>query len=112
MNTSDKGKGFKRNRRSVIVQPDDLQVGTYYAVYGAKGIHEPVPIAGEAFQVKAINLPFVVGRMVNPQAPPAVTFDVRYLDFMRITEDYAKAQAVPANGDDGGNLHPCDQSSL
>jgi hypothetical protein len=79
-------------RKSSILAPDDLEVGGLYTVHSLKGSDQPIPIAGLAFRVTAINLPFFVARLANPTVPP-VTLDVRYLDFMRVSEEYAKAQA-------------------
>src|SRR5262249_24408469 len=64
-------------------------------VYGWKnGPQEPVPVAGQAFRLVALNLPFLVGRLGCDPAHPPVTFDVRYLDFMAITDDFVQAQAA------------------
>jgi hypothetical protein len=48
-----------------------------------------------------MNLPFLVGELVSDPARPPVTFDGRYLDFMRMTPGYVKAQTpsqVPEAG--------------
>jgi hypothetical protein len=81
-------------KKGLLVQADDLAVGKHYAVHGLKNDPaETHPIFGQAFKLKAVNLPFVVGKLVSDPAHPPVTFDVRYLDFMRVTPDYVKAQA-------------------
>ncbi len=80
-------------RKGLLVQPADLAVGKHYAVHGLK--HSPAethPIFGQAFKIKAMNLPFVVGKVVSDPSHPPVTFDVRYLDLMRVTPDFVKAQ--------------------
>ena len=53
-------------KKGLLVAPDDLQVGRFYAVYGLK--NDPAqthPIFGQAFKVKAMNLPFLVGEVVS-----------------------------------------------
>jgi hypothetical protein len=96
MKTATKTKGGK----GLLVQPDDLQVGEYYAVHGIKNDPaEAHPIFGQAFRLKAVNLPFVVGTLVSDPEHPALTFDVRYLNLMRVTPDFVKAQA-PSHGPD------------
>jgi hypothetical protein len=79
-------------RKGLIVQPDDLGIGEFYAVYGLKReSEEPVQISGMAFRLMAMNLPFVVGRLVSRPNPP-LTFDSRFLTFMKVSEDYVQAQ--------------------
>jgi hypothetical protein len=82
----------KAKSRGLIVAADDLTVGDWYAVYGLKHDPEqPVEVAGMAFRILAVNLPFVVGRLASDPAHP-VTFDTRYLAFMRVDDDYVMAQ--------------------
>jgi hypothetical protein len=83
----------KTKKKGLLVQADDLEVGQYYTVVGLK--HRPnqhLPISGQAFKVTAINLPFLVGKMVSDQSQPVITFDVRYLNFMKIFPEYVQAQ--------------------
>ncbi len=89
----------KRRRTGLIVQPDDLSVGEFYAVLGLKnGLMEPVQIAGMGFRIVAMNLPFVIGRMVTNPAN-TVTFDSRYLSFMKVSEDFVRAQRPTEDSD-------------
>jgi hypothetical protein len=82
------------SKAGLLVPPDDLQVGRFYAVYGIKNDPaETHPVFGQAFRLKAVNLPFLVGELVSDPEHPALTFDVRHLDLMRVTPDYVKAQA-------------------
>jgi hypothetical protein len=61
--------------------------------YGLKGgPEEPVPIAGMAFRPLALNLPFVVGKLAADPQHPSLTLDVRFLTFMRVTDEFVKAQ--------------------
>lgn len=91
--------------KGMILATDDITVGDWIAVYKIKESDTPQPIYGQAMKVTAINLPFVLGKLaVEPRHPP-VTLDVRYLDLMRVNEDYAKAQG------DGASRNP-DQDDL
>jgi hypothetical protein len=49
--------------RGLLVQADDLAVGKHYAAHGVKNSPaETHPIFGQAFKLKAMNLPLVVGQ--------------------------------------------------
>jgi hypothetical protein len=83
----------KTGRKGVIVVEDDLTVGEWYAVFGLKnGSEEPVPIAGMGFKLLAMNLPFICGKLAHDPSHPAITFDTRFLTFMRVTDDFVQAQ--------------------
>lgn len=83
----------KPRRTGLIVQPDDLEIGEFYAVYGLKsGSSKPVQISGMAFKLLAMNLPFLVGKLAYDPAHPPLTFDSRFMTFMRVTPDYVQAQ--------------------
>ena len=83
----------KHQGTGLIVQADDLEVGQFFAVYGQKfGLEEPIPVSGMAFRVTAMNLPFVVGKLACDLAHPPITFDARFLNFMKVSEDYVQAQ--------------------
>ena len=87
----------KPRRKGLLIQPDDLQIGECYAVYGLKnGSEQPVPIAGMAFKLVAMNLPFLVGRSAANPALEPVTFDTRFLSFMRVGQDFVTAQRPEA----------------
>lgn len=63
-----------------------------YAVHSVKSEPEQTyPILGQAFRIKALNLPFLVGEMVSDPTQ-AITFDLRYLNFMSVTKEYVAAQ--------------------
>jgi hypothetical protein len=80
-------------KKGLLVAADDLAVGGHYAVHSLKPApDEPLPVAGKSFKVLAINLPFFVGKMVSDPTQ-TITLDVRFLNFMRVTPDYVKAQA-------------------
>lgn len=80
------------NSKGLIITPDDMNVGEFYAVVGCKLHDNPVPIAGLAFQATAINMPFLVGKLVMDPNHAPITLDLRFLNLMRCTDDYVKAQ--------------------
>jgi len=85
----------KTRKVGLLVHADDLQVGNHYAVHGIK--HRPTethPILGQPFRIKAMDLPFIVGQLVSEPTHPPVTFDVRFLTFMKVSPDFVKAQTV------------------
>jgi hypothetical protein len=87
----------KPHRTGLIVQPDDLTVNEWYAVYSLKrDSEEPAQISGMAFKLLAMNLPFIVGKLAYDPAHPPLTFDARYVNFMRATPDYVQAQRPEA----------------
>lgn len=82
----------KARRTGLLVHPDDLTVGKYYCVHSLKtGPNEPLPVAGQSFQVLAISLPFFVGQMVADPSQK-LTFDVRVLSIMGVGKDFVEAQ--------------------
>lgn len=77
-----------------LVAPDDLEIGQLYAVHSLKqNPAVPSPIAGEAFRLTVVQLPFVVGQLVGLGVP--TTVDTRFVTIMRVTEEYAEAQRPP-----------------
>lgn len=85
---------MKRQRsKGLMVQPDDLQVGNFYAVYGKKSdASEPIQISGLAFRLTALNLPFLVGKLACDPAHAPITFDARFLNFMKVSDEFVMAQ--------------------
>jgi hypothetical protein len=81
----------KRKKKGLLLAPDDLEVGRFIAVHSTKGSNRPLPFFGLAAEVKAINLPFLVVRMVGTDE--IVTIDVRLLNIMPVTREFAHAQA-------------------
>jgi hypothetical protein len=83
----------KSRSKGVLVQADDLEIGSYYTVHSLKHDRSAhLPIAGQSFKITALNLPFLVGWMVPDPSHPSVTFDVRFLNFMRVSPEYVQAQ--------------------
>jgi hypothetical protein len=80
----------KRKRKSLLLAPDDLEIGKYVAVHSIKGTKHTLPFFGQAAQITAINLPFVVAKPVSDNG--IATIDLRYLNLMPVSEEYVKAQ--------------------
>ena len=75
------------------VAEEDLAAGQFVAVFNLKRRpHEPSPIMGQALEIKAVCLPYVVVKIVSDPSEPTVTFDLRFLNLMRVTKDYVDAQ--------------------
>jgi hypothetical protein len=83
---------MKSKRKGLLLAPDDLMVGKFIAVHSLKRSSQPLAYFGHAGEVIAINLPFVIVRPVGGHAP--ATLDVRYVNLMRVTDDYVRAQAA------------------
>lgn len=72
-----------------LIDADDLEVGQYLCVHSCKMHDDCVPIMGRALKIKAICLPYIVGQLM---CGSSVTLDCRYLNFMRVTDEFVKAQ--------------------
>lgn len=77
--------------KGLLLAADDLEIGRLVAIH--HGSRQYRDLRGASLQITAINLPFVVARLVpRPDIPP-LTLNVRDCVFMPVTEDYAAAQA-------------------
>jgi hypothetical protein len=81
-------------KKGIVLPFDDLNIDDWIAVYKIKNVDEPQPIYGQAIKVTSISFPFVIGRMAADPRNPPITLDTRYLDVVRVSEEYAKAQGV------------------
>jgi hypothetical protein len=79
----------KSQKKGIVLPFDDLKVDDWITVYKIKEVDTPQPIYGQAIKVTSICLPFVIGRMAGNQP---ITLDSRFLEVMRISEEYATAQ--------------------
>lgn len=77
---------------STILQLDDMNVGDFLTVHSCKHHNEPIPVGGIAFKVLAIEFPYLVGKIVMDPSHNPLTLDLRYLNLMRVSENYVKAQ--------------------
>lgn len=83
-----------KRKKGLLLAADDLQVGRLIAIH--HGSRQYRDYRGASLQITAINLPFVVARMVpRPDIPP-LTLNVRDCVFMAVTEEYAAAQTWTA----------------
>lgn len=77
----------------IVLAEDDLEVGQRVCVYALKRApDESAPILGQALEVKAICLPYVVGQLLSDPAKPILTLDCRFLYLMRVTTEFVAAQ--------------------
>lgn len=83
----------QRKTVGVMLAEDDLEVGQYVCVYNLKKQpEEGAPIMGQSLHIKAICLPYFVGQLLSDPSEPVLTLDCRYLNLMRVTEEFVKAQ--------------------
>lgn len=83
----------------VILAEDDLEVGQYVCVYNIKQHPDSAePIMGQSLLIKAVCLPYVAAELQSEPQKPTLTLDVRFLNLMRVTQEYVDAQlkgAIP-----------------
>jgi hypothetical protein len=87
----------ERKRGGLILAEDDLNSGDYICVYDLK--HSPeegAAILGQSMFVQAICLPYIVCQLLSDPAEPVLTLDCRFLHFMKVSEDFVKAQKAGA----------------
>lgn len=78
-----------------ILPFEDFEVGQYVCVYNCRqSPEEPMPIMGQSMKIKAICLPFFVVETLVPEMPPIMTLDVRFVNMMKVTKEYAEAQTM------------------
>jgi hypothetical protein len=81
----------QRRRNGLILAADDLQKGLLVTIHHWRDRREWG--MGVALRIDAINLPYVVAQPLNEtEARPAI-LDLRRLRLMRISEEFARAQA-------------------
>jgi len=83
--------------QGMILAEDDLELDQHVCVHSLK--HNPedtAPIMGQALQVKAICLPYIVGQLLSDSAKPTLTLDCRFLHLMKVTKEFVAAQETGA----------------
>ena len=106
----------KRKRKGLLLAPDDLTVGKYVAIHSIKGLrsvngsNESLPFFGDAAVITAINLPFVVARLVASNN--IVTLDVRHINLMPVTDDFVRAQTGQPTGGQDNSVPNVGQQSV
>lgn len=74
----------------MILNPDDIEIGDWVAIYRTKSKKVPCPILmGVPLEVKAICLPYVGAVLGNQK----VALDVRYFDLMKLHSEYVKVMS-------------------
>ena len=69
-------------------------VGNTLPVYDLKQAPtELAAIMGQAVEIKAMQLPFLVGKVIADPNKGSATLDVRFLRLMRVSKEFAAAQA-------------------
>lgn len=81
---------MKKRKKGCLLQPDDLEVGTYITVHSIKGSDQPMPFFGQSAKIVVIELPYVVIQPVG--GDETATIDIRYLNLMAVSEEFVKAQ--------------------
>jgi hypothetical protein len=77
--------------KGLIVEADDLSVGMLVTVYQHKDSDAVVPVMGMPLKVRAINLPYILTEIIGQG--DILPLDIRYLEFQRITQEYADVSA-------------------
>lgn len=85
-------------KKGLICTPDDFTVGETYCVLGLKRSKRPIPIAGQAFKIVAMNLPFIVVELATVNQNPPVTIDTRFVNLMKVDRSFALAQIGQQEG--------------
>ncbi len=92
----------RRKSVGVMLAEDDMEVGQYVCVYNLKKTEDGAPIMGQSLHIQAICLPYFVGKLLSDPSEPVLTLDCRYLNLMRVTEEFVKAQQEGAKQQQGG----------
>jgi hypothetical protein len=80
----------KVKNHSTLLAPDDLNVDDLVTIHSIKADNTTTcPAMGVALQVKAINFPYFTVRTMGGQP---LIMDTRFLNFMRVTQEYADSQ--------------------
>ena len=97
---------MKKDRRhtGMILAADDLQPGLLVTIHNWRDRREWG--MGVALRIDAINLPYIVAQPLNDAEARTAILDLRRLRLMRVSEEFARAQAngstapAPARLDD------------
>lgn len=81
-----------RRRNGLLLAADDLQRGQLVTIHNWRDRREWG--MGVALRVEAINLPYLIVQPLNDAEARPVILDLRRLRLMRVSEEYARAQAT------------------
>lgn len=76
--------------KSLILAADDFQVGHHIAIHSWRDAKKHW--LGDALEIKAICLPYLVVKFVSVQEWPSVTIDTRQVNLMAVTPEFVAAQ--------------------
>jgi hypothetical protein len=76
--------------KSLILAADDLQVGQQVAIHSWRD--EKKHWLGDALEIKAICLPYLVVKFISQQEWPSVTLDARQVNLMQVSPEFVTAQ--------------------
>lgn len=74
----------------MILAIDDLQVGQQVAIHCWK--NGQTHWLGDALEIKAMCLPYLVVRFIAQEEWPSVTLDTRQVHLMAVTREFVEAQ--------------------
>jgi hypothetical protein len=76
--------------KSLILAADDLQVGQHLVIHSWRD--DKRYWLGDALEIKAICLPYLVAKFVSVQEWPSVTIDTRQVNLMAVSPEFVAAQ--------------------
>jgi hypothetical protein len=76
--------------KSLILAADDLHVGMAVAIHAWRS--DKKHWLGDALQIKAICLPYLVVKFVSQKEWPSVTLDSRQVNLMAVPPEFVQAQ--------------------
>lgn len=78
------------NEKRLILAADDLHVGMAVAIHSWRD--DKKHWLGDALEIRAICLPYIVVKFVSVQEWPSVTLDSRQVNLMAVTPEFVQAQ--------------------
>jgi hypothetical protein len=57
-----------------------------------KNPEEGAAILGQSLKIQAICFPYFVGQLLSDPSEPVLTLDVRFLNLMKVTDEFVAAQ--------------------
>lgn len=76
--------------KSLILAADDLQVGQHVAIHSWRD--DKKHWLGDALEIKAVCLPYLVVKFVSVKEWPSVTLDTRQVNLMQVSPEFVAAQ--------------------
>ncbi len=76
--------------KSLILAADDLHTGQHVVIHSWRD--DKKYWLGDALEIKAICLPYLVAKFVSVQEWPSVTLDTRQVNLMWVSPEFVQAQ--------------------